>query len=66
VSLIPDSAIESLAVRRRCEESSEQTKLVKLLAGYLDRSRTFWASPENKPISAVSGMHQKRYGVGAF
>jgi hypothetical protein len=58
---------ETLAVRRRREsrreESSEQTQLVKLLARYLDRSCTFWTSLENKPISAVSGMHQKRRGV---
>jgi hypothetical protein len=61
VSQMPESAIESLAVQRRREESSEQTKLVKLLAGYLDRPRTFWTSLETKPISAVT--HQKRRGA---
>jgi hypothetical protein len=41
--------------RRRCS--------VELLARYLDPSCTFWTSLENKPISAVSGMLQKRRGV---
>jgi hypothetical protein len=58
---------ESLAVRRRREsrreERDEQIKLSGLLARYLDPACTFWTSLENKPISAVSGMYQKRRGV---
>jgi hypothetical protein len=65
--MLESVAPEALAVRRRREsrreESTEQTKLVGLLARYLDPSCTFWTSLENKPISAVSGMLQKRRGV---
>jgi hypothetical protein len=65
--MLESVAPETLAVRRRREsrreESTEQTKLVELLARYLDPSCTFWTSLENKPISAVSGMLQKRRGV---
>jgi len=65
--MLESVAPETLAVRRRREsrreESMEQTKLVGLLARYLDPSCTFWTSLENKPISAVSGMLQKRRGV---
>jgi hypothetical protein len=65
--MLESVAPETLAVRRRREsrreEATEQTKLVELLARYLDPSRTFWRSLENKPISAVSGMLQKRRGV---
>jgi hypothetical protein len=61
------AAPESLAVQRRREsrrqEWSEQTKLAALLAKYLDPESTFWTSLENKPISRVSGMFQKRRGV---
>jgi hypothetical protein len=66
-SMLESVAPEMLAVRRRREnrreESTEQTKLVGLLTRYLDPSCTFWTSLENKPISAVSGMLQKRRGV---
>jgi hypothetical protein len=65
--MLESVAPETLAVRRRREsrreEATEQTKLVGLLARYLDPSCTFWTSLENKPISAVSGMLQKRRGV---
>jgi hypothetical protein len=57
----------SFAVQRRQEgrreERNEHIKLAGLLAKYLDPSCTFWTSLENKPISAVSGMYQKRRGV---
>jgi hypothetical protein len=58
---------EPLAVRRRREsrrqEWSEQTKLAELLTRYLDPTCTFWTSLENKPISRISGIFQKRRGV---
>ena len=56
-------APETLAVRRRRDEATEQITLTELLVRYLDPSCTFWTSLENKPISAVSGMLQKRRGV---
>ena len=63
----PSAAAGSFAAQRRREsrhqEWSEQTKLAALLAKYLDPESTFWTSPENKPISRVSGMFQKRRGV---
>lgn len=62
-----DEATEPLAVVRRREsrreEWSEQTKLAELLARHLDPSSTFWTSLENKPLSALSGMLQRRRGV---
>jgi hypothetical protein len=66
-SMLRSVAPEPLAVQRRREsrreEAKEQTKLVKMLTRYLDPSCAFWTSLENKPISAVSGMLQKRRGV---
>ena len=63
----PSAAAESFAVQRRREsrrqEWSEQTKLAGLLARYLDPSCTFWTSLENKPISRISGIFQKKRGV---
>ena len=63
----PSAAAGSFAAQRRREsrhqEWSEQTKLAALLAKYLDPESTFWTSLENKPISRVSGMFQKRRGV---
>jgi hypothetical protein len=60
-------APESLAVRRRREsrreEWTEQVKLAELLDNYLDPSCTFWTSLENKPLSMLSGLFQKRRGV---
>jgi hypothetical protein len=65
--MLQSIAPETLALRRRREsrreEATEQIKLAALLATYLDPSCTFWTSLENKPISAVSGMLQKRRGV---
>jgi hypothetical protein len=68
VGRMPESAaIEMLAVRRRREsrreESTEQIKLAALLDKYLDPSCTFWTSLENKPLSMLSGLFQKRRGV---
>jgi hypothetical protein len=65
---MPESAAaEPLAVRRRREsfreERDEHIKLAKLLASYLDPSCTFWTSLENRPLSAISGMYQKKRGV---
>jgi hypothetical protein len=61
------TATEPLAIQRRREsrrqEWSEQTKLAGLLAKYLDPSCTFWTSLENKPISRISGIFQRKRGV---
>jgi hypothetical protein len=58
---------ESFAVQcrreRRREEWSEQTKLAELLSIYLDRETTFWTSVENRPLSRLGGLFQKRRGV---
>jgi hypothetical protein len=60
-------APEPLAVRRRREsrreEWTEHIKLAGLLEKYLDPSCTFWTSLENKPLSMISGIFQKRRGV---
>ena len=65
--MLESVAPETLAVQRRREsrreEATEQTKLVEMLTRYLDPFCTFWTSLENRPISAVSGMLQKRRGV---
>jgi hypothetical protein len=57
---------ETLAARRRREarreEWTQQTKLARMLASYLDRRCTFWTSLENKPRSFVSAVHQRRRG----
>jgi hypothetical protein len=61
------AAVTALAVRRRREsyreERSEHIRLNRLLTYYLDPSCTFWTSIENKPLSAIAGMFQKRRGV---
>jgi hypothetical protein len=61
------AAAESFAVQRRRESRREEyrvhTKLAELLPKYLNPACTFWTSLENKPISRVSGMFQKRRGV---
>ena len=61
------AAVESPAVRRRREsqrqEWTEQTKLAEVLDEYLDPADTFWTSLENKPLSRLSGIFQKRRGV---
>jgi hypothetical protein len=63
----PESASIELAVGRRREsarqEWTEHIRLAKLLDEYLDASRTFWTSLENKPRTAKSGLFQKRRGV---
>ena len=62
----PSAAAESFAVRRRREsrreEWREQMKLSVMLDKYLPDS-TFWTSLENKPISRISGIFQKKRGV---
>jgi hypothetical protein len=65
---MPESAaVETLAVRRRREsrreEWTEHTRLAALLDKYLDPAFTFWTSLENKPLSMLSGLFQKRRGV---
>ena len=52
------------AARResRREEWREQMKLSVMLDKYLPAG-TFWTSLENKPISRVSGIFQKKRGV---
>jgi hypothetical protein len=61
------AASETLAVRRRREsrreEWNEHTKLAVLLERYLHPSCTFWTSLENKPLTMLSGIFQKRRGV---
>ena len=47
----------------RREEWTEHIKLAGLLDNYLDPSCTFWTSLENKPLSMLSGLFQKRRGV---
>jgi hypothetical protein len=65
----PSAAAEfkSFAVQRRREsrreEWTEQTKLAGMLAKYLDPAWTFWTSLENKPLSRLGGLFQKRRGV---
>jgi hypothetical protein len=58
----PSFAIVQRRTSRR-EEWSEQTKLATLLAKYLDPKCTFWSALENKPISRISGIFQKKRGV---
>jgi hypothetical protein len=61
------AAPETLAVRRRREsrreEWTEHIKLAELLDKYRDPSCTWWTSLENKPLSMISGIFQKRRGV---
>jgi hypothetical protein len=58
---------KSFAAQRRREsrreEWTEQTKLAGMLAKYLDPACTFWTSLENKPLSRLGGLFQKRRGV---
>jgi hypothetical protein len=58
----PSFAVVQRRASRR-EEWSEQTKLAALLEQYLDPASTFWTSLENKPLSRLSGLFQKRRGV---
>ena len=61
------AAAELPAVRRRREsrrqEWTEQIKLAEMLDEYLDPADTFWTSLENKPLSRLSGIFQKKRGV---
>jgi hypothetical protein len=63
----PSAAAGSFAAQRRREsrrqEWTEQTKLAGMLDKYLDPADTFWTSLENKPLSRLSGLFQKRRGV---
>jgi hypothetical protein len=63
----PTAAAGSFAAQRRREsrrqEWTEQTKLAGMLDKYLDPADTFWTSLENKPISRLSGIFQKKRGV---
>jgi hypothetical protein len=62
----PSAAAESPAVQQRREsrreEWREQMKLSVMLDKYLPDS-TFWTSLENKPISRISGIFQKKRGI---
>src|SRR5215510_7472885 len=62
-----NDATGSLAVQRRRESRREefrmQERLTHLLNRYLDPAFTFWTSLENKPLSRLSGLFQKRRGV---
>ena len=65
--ILQSAAAGSLAVQRRRErrreEWREQMKLSVMLDKYLDPTGTFWTSLENKPISRISGIFQKKRGV---
>jgi hypothetical protein len=67
IDMFQDAAWRSPAVRRRREnrreEWIEQAKLAELLTEHLDPETTFWTSLENKPLSRISGMLQKKRGV---
>jgi hypothetical protein len=60
-------AAESPAVQQRRksrrEEYREQMKLSVKLDKFLDPACTFWTSLENKPISRISGIYQKKRGI---
>jgi hypothetical protein len=62
-----NAAAGSFAARQRREsrreEWNEHVRLAELLEQYLDPSCTFWTSLENKPLSAVSGVFQRKRGV---
>ena len=62
--MIANEATEPLAVQRRREgrreEWNEQTKLAALLREHLDHDRTYWTALENKPLSAMSSVFQRR------
>jgi hypothetical protein len=65
---MPQSAAAgSIAVQRRRErrreEWREQMKLSVMLDKFLHPTGTFWTSLENKPISRISGIFQKKRGV---
>jgi hypothetical protein len=47
----------------RREEWSAQTRFIEELKEYADPACTFWTSLDNKPLSPLSGIYQKRRGV---
>ena len=63
----PAAAAGSFAAQRRREsrreEWSEQMTLAAMLNKYPNLGCTFWTSLENKPISRISGIFQKKRGV---
>jgi hypothetical protein len=65
--VLPAPAAGSFAAQRRREsrreEWGEQMKLTAMLNKYLNLGCTFWTSLENKPISRISGIFQKKRGV---
>jgi hypothetical protein len=67
VDAMPPSASETFAVQQRREsrreEWREQMKLAAMLNKHLNLACTFWTSLENKPISRISGIFQKKRGV---
>ena len=66
IEAMPPSASETFAVQRRRasrrDEWREQMKLCVMLDKYLPEG-AFWTSLENKPISRISGIFQKKRGV---
>ena len=62
-SAAPGSFAVELRRESRREEWSAQTKLAEMLDKYLDPADTLWTSLENKPLSRLSGLFQKRRGV---
>ena len=66
-SMPQSAAAGSIAVQRRRErrreEWREQMKLSVMLDKFLHPTGTFWTSLENKPISRISGIFQKKRGV---
>jgi hypothetical protein len=63
----PGAAAESFAVQRRREsrrqEWTERAKFTEMPDKHLDPVDMFWTSLENKPLSRLSGIFQKRRGV---
>ena len=62
-----DLAFVQRVMRRAGSHAERRThiRLARLLDYYLDHSRVFWTSIENRPVSAVSGKYQKLMGVRA-
>jgi hypothetical protein len=62
-----NEAARSFAQQRRREASREewreQTRLAEFLDELIDPTTTFWTSLENKPLSMLSGIFQKKRGV---
>jgi hypothetical protein len=64
---LPESAAPELAIARRHEarreEWNEHINFAEMLERYRDPTCTFWTSLENKPLSPLSGVFQKKRGV---